>query len=115
MVVSDYALQLTQINESAEAARYAIVQSPFTAVPGSESLLERIAGAQTDVQWFSTQGSTMYKGSFWVGANAPLRRAALDDICETVFERGFQIKRYIHDRTPVEDTESTIDRPTVQG
>ncbi len=109
MLLSDYALQLTHIMSQPESERYAIVQSPFTAVPGSESLLERIAGAQTDVQWFSTQGSTMYKGSFWVGANALLRRTALDDICETVFERGYKIKRYIHDRTLVEDTESTID------
>jgi len=109
MLLSDYALQLTHIMSQPECARYAVVQSPFTAVPGSTSLIERIAGAQTDVQWFSTQGSTLYQGSFWVGANALLRRAALEDICETVYERGFAVKRYIHDRTLVEDTESSVD------
>ena len=109
MLLHDYALKLTQIAARPEAARYAVVQSPFTAVPGSQSLLERIAGAQTDVQWYSTQGATLHNGSFWVGANALLRRAALEDICETVYERGFAVKRYVHDRTLVEDTESTID------
>jgi cellulose synthase/poly-beta-1,6-N-acetylglucosamine synthase-like glycosyltransferase len=109
MLLGDYALRLTHIMDQPEAARYAVVQSPFTAVPGSASLLEHVAGAQTDVQWFSTQGSTLQHASFWVGANALLRRAALEDISETITERGFAVKRYIHDRTLVEDTESTID------
>jgi hypothetical protein len=44
-----------------------------------------------------------------LGANAMLRRAALADISEIVYERGYPIKRYIHDHTLVEDTESAID------
>jgi len=109
MMLSDYALRLTHIMDQPEAARYGVVQSPFTAVRGSASLLEHVAGAQTDVQWFSTQGATLHQASFWVGASALLRRAALEDICETITERGYAIKRYIHDRTLVEDAESTID------
>jgi len=109
LLLSDYALRLTHVMDQPEAARYAVVESPFTAVPGSPSLLERLAGAQTDVQWIGSQGSTYYNASFWVGANALLRRAALEDICETVIERGFSIRRYIQDHTLVEDTESTID------
>jgi hypothetical protein len=92
-----------------ESARLAVVESPYSAVPGAPALLERIAGAQTDVQGIGSQGATYYNASFWVGANALLRRAALEDICEIAYERGFPIKRYIQDRTLVEDTESTID------
>ena len=109
MLLSNYALTLTHIMDRPEAARFGVVQSPFSAVPGSPGVLERIAGAQTDVQWIASQGSTRFNASFWVGANALLRRAALDDICEIVYERGYPTKRYIHDRTLVEDTESAID------
>jgi cellulose synthase (UDP-forming) len=109
ILLSDYALQLTHVMDKPESARFAVVQTPFTAVPGSPGMLERIAGAQTDLQWFGTQGATLFNSSFWVGANALLRRSALEDICEIVHERGYPIRRYIHDRTLVEDTESTID------
>src|SRR5207245_10487229 len=47
--------------------------------------------------------------TFWVGANALLRRAALEDIREDVEERGHPVVRYIQDRTVIEDTESTVD------
>ena len=109
MLLSKYALNLTYVMGQPEAARYAVVQSPFSAVPGSPGMLERLAGAQTDVQWIASQGSTFFNASFWVGANALLRRQALDDICEVVHERGHPVKRYIHDHTLVEDTESAID------
>ena len=109
MLLGDYALQLTHIMDQPDSARFAVVETPFSAVPNSPGLLERVAGAQTDLQWFGTQGSTLFNSSFWVGANALLRRAALEDICEVVQERGYPIRRYIHDRTLVEDTESTID------
>ena len=109
MLLSRYALALTHIMDQPEAERFAVVQSPFSAVPGCPSSLERIAGAQTDVQWIASQGSTYFNASFWVGANALLRRAALEDICEIVEERGYPVRRYIHDRTLVEDTESAID------
>jgi cellulose synthase/poly-beta-1,6-N-acetylglucosamine synthase-like glycosyltransferase len=109
MLLGKYALNLTHIMSRPESARFGVVQSPFSAVPGSPGTLERMAGAQTDVQWIASQGSTFFSASFWVGANALLRRAALEDICETVYERGYPIKRYIHDHTLVEDTESAID------
>jgi cellulose synthase (UDP-forming) len=109
LLLSDYALRLTHVMDRPESARLAVVESPFSAVPGSPGLIERMAGAQTDVQWIGSQGSTYYNASFWVGANALLRRAALEDICEIVYERGYPIRRYIQDHTLVEDTESTID------
>ncbi|HTY56910.1 MAG TPA: glycosyltransferase family 2 protein, partial [Candidatus Binataceae bacterium] len=109
MLLSNYALTLTHIMGRPEASRFAVVQSPFSAVPGSPVSLERIAGAQTDVQWMASQGSTYFNASFWVGANALLRRSALEDIREVVDERGYPVNRYIHDHTLVEDTESAID------
>jgi EAL domain-containing protein (putative c-di-GMP-specific phosphodiesterase class I) len=38
-----------------------------------------------------------------------LRKKALDDICEVAYEGDWEIRRYIQDRTVIEDTESTID------
>jgi cellulose synthase/poly-beta-1,6-N-acetylglucosamine synthase-like glycosyltransferase len=51
-----------------------------------------------------------YNGAtFWVGANAILRKRALADIEEVEYKGPFKIYRYISDRTVIEDTESTID------
>ena len=52
---------------------------------------------------------TYHAATFWVGANAILRKRALDDIEEIEFKGPFEIHRYISDRTVIEDTESTID------
>ena len=52
---------------------------------------------------------THYDATFWVGANAVLRKRALDDIVEIEYHGDFEIRRYIPDRTVIEDTESTID------
>ena len=38
-------------------------------------MLERIAGATTDIQYVIHQGFTAYGATFWVGANAPAPRA----------------------------------------
>ncbi|MDX2477838.1 MAG: glycosyltransferase family 2 protein, partial [Gammaproteobacteria bacterium] len=77
--------------------------------PTAASPLERVAGAMTDIQYIIHQGFTGYGATYWVGANALLRRTALEDIVEFEEERGFTVKRYIQDRTVIEDTESTID------
>src|SRR5207302_1585859 len=76
---------------------------------GSASRIERIAGASTDLQHIVHQGMTHYGATFWVGANAIMRRQALVDIEMTDWMGGYEIHRYIHDRTPIEDTESSID------
>jgi hypothetical protein len=52
---------------------------------------------------------TYHYATFWVGANAILRKRALDDIVETQYAGEFKVHRYISDRTVIEDTESTID------
>jgi len=105
----DYALRLVYELERPGNERMAVIQTPYCAIPGSDSLLERIAGATTDIQHIFHQGSTSYGGDVVVGANAVLRRQALDDIRIVEDERGFLVARYIQDRTVIEDTESSID------
>ena len=86
----------------------AIAQTPYSAYPGSATRLERIAGASTDLQFIVHQGLTHHDATFWVGANAVLRKRALDDIDVTSQQGNWTIHRYISDRTVIEDTESTI-------
>jgi cellulose synthase/poly-beta-1,6-N-acetylglucosamine synthase-like glycosyltransferase len=50
-----------------------------------------------------------YGATFWVGANAVIRKRALEDIGETEWVGGFEVHRYIQDRTVIEDTESSVD------
>jgi len=109
LLMHDYALRLINVMEQPESRRYAVAGSPYSAIRGSSSRLERVAGAQTDAQWIMSQGLTHYRSGFWVGANAVLRREALEEICQTSSERGYPVRKYIQDRTLVEDTESTID------
>jgi cellulose synthase/poly-beta-1,6-N-acetylglucosamine synthase-like glycosyltransferase len=109
LLMHDYALRLITVMEQPESRRYAVAGSPYSAIRGSSSRLERVAGAQTDAQWIMSQGLTHYRSGFWVGANAVLRREALEDICQISTERGYPVRKYIQDRTLVEDTESTID------
>ena len=90
----------------------AIAQTPYTAFPGAATRLERIAGATTDLQHIVHQGLTYYDATFWVGANAVIRKRALDAIAETSYLGDWEIRRYIKDRTVIEDTESTIDMGT---
>jgi cellulose synthase (UDP-forming) len=109
LLMHDYALRLIGVMEQPESRRYAVAGSPYSAVRGSSSRLERVAGAQTDAQWIMSQGLTYFRSGFWVGANAVLRREALEEICQVRTERGYPIRKYIQDRTLIEDTESTID------
>jgi cellulose synthase/poly-beta-1,6-N-acetylglucosamine synthase-like glycosyltransferase len=52
---------------------------------------------------------THYDATFWVGANAILRKRAIDDLREISHDGDWAISRYIQDRTVIEDTESSID------
>jgi cellulose synthase/poly-beta-1,6-N-acetylglucosamine synthase-like glycosyltransferase len=109
VILPEYCLRLVHLLEREENSRIAVAQSPYSAFPGAATRLERIAGATTDLQHIIHQGMTYHAASFWVGANAILRKRALDDIVETEYTGGFMIRRYISDRTVIEDTESTID------
>ena len=89
--------------------RLAVVQTPYATFPEAVAPLERIAGATTDVQLLLHQGYTHFGATFWVGANAVIRREALDDIAVSTIENGHPVIRFVQDRTVIEDTESTLD------
>ncbi len=109
VIMPEYCLRLVHLLEREENSHIAVAQSPYSAFPGAATRIERIAGATTDLQHIIHQGMTYHSASFWVGANAILRKRALDDIEEIEYKGEFQIHRYISDRTVIEDTESTID------
>jgi cellulose synthase/poly-beta-1,6-N-acetylglucosamine synthase-like glycosyltransferase len=109
LLMGDYALRLIHVMEREENRRVAVVQTPYSAVPGTLCMIERVAGATTDVQHILHQGYTWMGATYWVGANALLRRAALDDIRVIEDEDGKPVAKYIQDRTVIEDTESSID------
>jgi cellulose synthase/poly-beta-1,6-N-acetylglucosamine synthase-like glycosyltransferase len=109
VILPEYCLRLVYLLEREENSHIAVAQSPYSAFPGAATRVERIAGATTDLQHIIHQGMTYHDASFWVGANAILRKRALDDIAETEYMGTFTIHRYISDRTVIEDTESTID------
>jgi len=105
----DYALRMVHVMGKPGNERIAVVQTPYSAVPGAPGMLERIAGATTDIMYNVHQGFAGHAGAYWVGANALLRMRALIDICESERVDGIEIKRYISDRTVIEDTESSVD------
>ena len=78
-------------------------ERPF---PGSTVELERAVGMQTDIQ--RTYVRARHTMAFWVGGSALMRRAALEDVCESSSERGYLIRKFIQDRTLVEDC---VERP----
>ena len=109
MLVPDYALRLIHYMSLPGHERVAVAQTPYTTIPAPSGTLEHVAGATTDIQYNIHQGFTAFGGTYWVGANALLRKSALTDIAETACERGFPVTRFIQDRTVIEDTESSVD------
>jgi cellulose synthase/poly-beta-1,6-N-acetylglucosamine synthase-like glycosyltransferase len=109
VIMPEYCLRLVHLMEREEHQKVAVSQSPYSAFPGAATRLERMAGATTDLQHIIHQGMTYHDATFWVGANAILRKRALADIEEVEYKGPFKIYRYISDRTVIEDTESTID------
>jgi cellulose synthase/poly-beta-1,6-N-acetylglucosamine synthase-like glycosyltransferase len=109
LLLPEYCLRIVHLLEQREHASVAVAQAPYTAFPGAATRLERMAGATTDLQHMVHQGMTHYDATFWVGANAILRKRALDDLREESHDGDWTISRYISDRTVIEDTESSID------
>lgn len=106
---AEYVPRLLEVMEHPDNARVAVAQTPYSAVPGAPGLLERTAGATTDIQYVIHQGFTAHGATFWVGANALLRFRALAHIETRRRERGHEVRRFIQDRTVIEDTESSVD------
>jgi cellulose synthase (UDP-forming) len=109
ILMPDYVLRLVHVAREPGHENIAIVQTPYSAFPGACSVVERIAGATTDIQCFIHQGFGHYDATFWVGANAVIRTAALRDIASYNIEHGHRIAHFIQGRTLIEDTESTVD------
>ncbi|HEX5140850.1 MAG TPA: glycosyltransferase family 2 protein, partial [Dehalococcoidia bacterium] len=109
ILLPEYCLRLVYFLEQPENASVAVAQTPYSAYRGKMPRIERIAGATTDIQHLVHQGLTRHGATFWVGANAVIRKPALEELEEVDDEGGFAIKRYIKDRTVIEDTESSID------
>lgn len=109
VLLRDYCLRLVYFAQQPGNERVAVVQTPYSSFRGAATRIERLAGATTDLQHILHQGKTHYDATFWVGANAVIRKNALEDIVEKEWVGGFEIKRYVQDRTVIEDTESSID------
>jgi cellulose synthase/poly-beta-1,6-N-acetylglucosamine synthase-like glycosyltransferase len=107
IILPEYIHKLISIMEADPGI--AIAQTPYSAYPNAPTVLERVAGATTDIQYLVHQGFTAYNATFWVGANAVLRRSALDEIRTVAEERGHLVPIFIQDTTLIEDTGSTID------
>ncbi len=109
IVLPEYCLRLVYVMDQQENSRLAVIQTPYSAFPGAATRMERLSGATTDLQHIVHQGMSYHGATFWVGANAVIRKRALDDIVEIEHQGGHEIRRYVMDRTVIEDTESSID------
>lgn len=109
VLLRDYCLRLVHYALLPGNERVAVVQTPYSSFRGATTRIERLAGATTDLQHILHQGKTHYNATFWVGANAIIRKPALEDIVEREWVGGFEVKRYVQDRTVIEDTESSVD------
>lgn len=111
LLAPSYTLRLVHVLEDPQNATVAVAQTPYSSVLGAPTRTERVAGATTDLQYVIHQGFTAHGATYWVGANAVLRKRALEDIATDVFDErtGTAHTRYIQDRTVIEDTESSID------
>jgi cellulose synthase (UDP-forming) len=114
VLLPEYCLRLVHVLQQPENARVAVAQTPYSAFPGSATRIERLAGGTTDLQHIVHQGMGYHDATFWVGANAVIRKCALEDIVETELDGEREIRRYVQDRTVIEDTESTMDL-TING
>jgi cellulose synthase (UDP-forming) len=112
ILLRDYCLRLVYLLEQPDNARVAVTQTPYSSFRGAGTRIERLAGATTDLQHILHQGMSHFGATFWVGANAVIRKRALEDIVETEMVGGFEIRRYVQDRTVIEDTESSVDLGT---
>jgi cellulose synthase/poly-beta-1,6-N-acetylglucosamine synthase-like glycosyltransferase len=95
--------------ESPGNERVAVMQTPYTSIPNTPNLIERAAGATTDIYYYVTEGMSFARAGSWIGAAAAIRKVALLDIVVYEKERGYTVPIYIQDTTVIEDTGATID------
>ena len=83
ILLPEYCLRLVHFLEQPENGDVAVAQTPYSAYRSAKSKIERIAGATTDIQHIVHQGLTRYGATFWVGANAVIRKRALEELEES--------------------------------
>ena len=108
ILLREYCLRLVYFLQQPNHADVAVAQTPYSSFRGAPTRIEKLSGATTDVQHIIHQGMSYYNATFWVGANAVIRKKAIEDIVENEWVGGIEIKRYVQDRTVIEDTESSI-------
>lgn len=109
LLLPEYCLRLVHVMQQPGNERIAVTQTPYSSYRGAGTRIERLAGATTDIQHLLHQGMGHADATFWVGANAVIRTAALRDIAESAWEGDVHVTRFVQDRTVIEDTESSID------
>lgn len=109
LLLREYCIRLVHFLEQPGNERVGVTQTPYSAFRGARTRIERLAGATTDLQHILHQGMSHFGAAFWVGANAVIRKKALEEIAETETVGGFRVRRFVQDRTVIEDTESSID------
>jgi cellulose synthase/poly-beta-1,6-N-acetylglucosamine synthase-like glycosyltransferase len=108
-LLRDYVTHMIAAMEAPGNERAAVMQTPYTAIPDTPHVIERTAGATTDIYYYVTEGMGFAGAGFWVGASATIRKEALLDIVTYEHERGYVFPVYIQDKTVIEDTGATID------
>lgn len=108
-LLSNYLACMISALKSPGNERVAVMQTPYTSIPNTPNLIERAAGATTDIYYYVTEGMSFAGAGSWIGAAAAIRKAALLDIVVYQDERGHSIPIYIQDKTVIEDTGATID------
>ncbi|PYN11688.1 MAG: glycosyl transferase, partial [Candidatus Rokuibacteriota bacterium] len=64
VVHPEYVLRLAHSLARPEHRRFAVIQTPYSAFPGSDRLLGSVAGATTDIQYQVHQGFTYFGATF---------------------------------------------------
>lgn len=108
-LLRDYVTHMVAAMEAPGNERAAVMQTPYTSIPDTPHVIERTAGATTDIYYYVTEGMGFAGSGFWVGASATIRKQALLDIVTYEHERGYVFPVYIQDTTVIEDTGATID------
>jgi cellulose synthase/poly-beta-1,6-N-acetylglucosamine synthase-like glycosyltransferase len=108
LVLREYALSLLHRLQQPEYDRIGVMQCYPSCYPGIPMGIERMAAASIDLLFRINQGHEALGGPSWMGANALVRRQALDDIAQEAVSDGKPSTIYIQDRTVIEDTETTV-------
>jgi cellulose synthase/poly-beta-1,6-N-acetylglucosamine synthase-like glycosyltransferase len=106
----DYTATLVKVMEEAGNERLAVVQTPYSSFPAAPGEVERVAGATTDIQYLIHQGSRARR-DFLGGRECGPAQGCAGRHCDRYrrHRRRLTLRKFIQDRTVIEDTESSVD------